>query len=291
MSTISSESSGNEDGLVVDGATVSQIWANDVLLGRGAGPNEHKGNIAFRATVAEFKKSYMTTTNRKIKNSIAHRVIRAIKASNGRFLQRAKGTEELYELADDAVVLEKTKQALRHVDRTKRRNSDAVYLPSFPETPIPGSALTADRLKHSGLLHDNDALRVLKDAHNSESFLQLLSSQLQDTMQFQVAPPAIVSGFPTHLGLSLSDTASATSFGASAVDPPLQDNAIETLASLLALGHRIKFRPTLEDELWKIAKNSVILSSQQSTQWGRRPSTGPSLLDISSILGLNQPQH
>ena len=285
-----SKSAGNEDGLVVDGTTVSQIWANDVLLGRGAGPNEHKGNIAYRATVAEFKKSYMKTTNRKIKNTIAHRVIRAIKASNGRFLQRAKGTEELYELADDAVILEKTKQALRHVDRTKRRNVDAIYLPSFPTTQPQGSCFSADRLKHPDLLQANDALRVLKDAHDSESFLQLLTTQLQDVIQFHLAPPAIVSGVPTLPSLSLSETSNAQSFGAPG-DIQTRDQTIDTLASLLALGHTMKLRPTLEDELWRIAKNSVILPPHQSTTWGRSPCAGPSLLQMSSILGFNQAQH
>lgn len=43
---------------------------------------------------------------------IAHRVIQAIQAIHGHFLQRARGTKELDELADIAVVLKETKYIL-----------------------------------------------------------------------------------------------------------------------------------------------------------------------------------
>jgi hypothetical protein len=100
---------------------ISDIGPNDVLLGRGAGPNEHVGNITFRQIVADHKKAYMTTTNRKIKNQIAKQAIQVVKADNGRFLQKVKDKDgDIYMLADETVVLEKTKQALRHLERPKK---------------------------------------------------------------------------------------------------------------------------------------------------------------------------
>ena len=55
---------------------ITELNAEDVLLGRGAGPNEHAGNIKFRMVVAEFKPSYLATTNRKEKNKIARKAVR-----------------------------------------------------------------------------------------------------------------------------------------------------------------------------------------------------------------------
>ena len=100
---------------------LTEIGPHDCLLGRGAGPNEHAGNISFRLVVSKHKKEYMATTNRQVKNLIAQRTIDLIKSNGGRFLQKVKGRDdEVYMLADDSVVLEKTKQALRHIERAKR---------------------------------------------------------------------------------------------------------------------------------------------------------------------------
>jgi hypothetical protein len=96
---------------------ITEIHPADVVLGRGAGPNEHAGNIAFREIVSQLKPTYLATPNRKIKAHIARKVVKAVKAKNGRFLKRPPGSkpdEDIFILADEEVVLEKAKQALRH---------------------------------------------------------------------------------------------------------------------------------------------------------------------------------
>lgn len=106
------EQSSNIDTIITD------LTRDDVVLGRGAGPNEHAGNIAFREVVNEFKPLYLSTANRKIKCQIARNVLKVVKARRGRFLKRAPGhhsdDDEVYVIAEDDVVLEKAKQALRH---------------------------------------------------------------------------------------------------------------------------------------------------------------------------------
>ncbi|KAG7345550.1 hypothetical protein IV203_033081 [Nitzschia inconspicua] len=94
---------------------ITDLNPADVVLGRGAGPNEHSGNVAFREIVHEFKPSYMATVNRKAKSQIARKVVQAIKARRGRFLKRAPNhDDDVFVLAKDEVVMEKAKQALRH---------------------------------------------------------------------------------------------------------------------------------------------------------------------------------
>jgi hypothetical protein len=121
------ELSDDDDSSSID-KFIMEIRANDVLLGRGAGPNEHTGNITFRVIVAKQKAVYMATTNRQEKNKIALKTMRIVKAQKGRFLQKVKDSEandDVYEIADDKVVLEKIKQALRHLDRARTPKSDA----------------------------------------------------------------------------------------------------------------------------------------------------------------------
>jgi hypothetical protein len=118
-------SAGNERSTMDE---LTEIGVNDVLLGRGAGPNEHTGNIAFRVIVAKQKAVYMATTNRQEKNKIALKTMQIVQAQKGRFLQKPKerdgNDDDLYEIAADKVVLEKIKQALRHLDRAKGSKSD-----------------------------------------------------------------------------------------------------------------------------------------------------------------------
>ena len=95
---------------------------HDVLCGRGSGPNDHAGNVAFRALVSERKGEYLTVT-RAVKLRIATEIVAVIRGRGGRFLKKLsaaqveeagleKGTA-VYELADEGTVLEKAKQSLR----------------------------------------------------------------------------------------------------------------------------------------------------------------------------------
>lgn len=108
---------------------------NDVLFGRGSGPNDHEGNIRFRDLVNSHKEAYMSTSHRQTKSKVARKVVDAIYEINGRFLKRmdAKDARRLgiphgddaYCIVEDAAILEKAKQALRqHREKpTKARGS------------------------------------------------------------------------------------------------------------------------------------------------------------------------
>jgi hypothetical protein len=133
---------------------ITAVTADDVVLGRGAGPNEHAGNIAFRQVVAQFKPSYVATVNRKAKSQIAHKVVHAVKSKRGRFLRRARissstsqttsaapaaaggascDEQEIFVEAEEEVILEKAKQALRYGKRESRQPWQSLS-PSPPPT-------------------------------------------------------------------------------------------------------------------------------------------------------------
>ena len=94
---------------------VTVLGANDVLLGRGSGPNDHEGNIQFRKYVAERKQAYMATNHRLTKTKIAREIVDLVAGAGGRFLKKLEETpeQEVYEIVSDETVMEKAKQALR----------------------------------------------------------------------------------------------------------------------------------------------------------------------------------
>lgn len=103
---------------------VTEIREHDVLLGRGTGPNNNKGNVVFRIAVEESKAAYTATASRKAKTRIVRETVEAVKAKNGRFLSKLKKYEikrlglpqkVVYEVVEDNTAIEKTKQALRYV--------------------------------------------------------------------------------------------------------------------------------------------------------------------------------
>jgi hypothetical protein len=130
-----------------DDLLISDLHPEDVVLGRGAGPNEHCGNIAFREIVNKYKPEYIGTVNRKSKSHIACKVIRAVKARQGRFLKRAPGRQDdVYVMAEESIVIEKAKQALRHgrctVNPRKGRISNSDSFSSFSSVSSNGAVAT-----------------------------------------------------------------------------------------------------------------------------------------------------
>jgi len=117
-----------EAGSVVDG-----LKDNDILLGRGIGPNEHPGNKRYRMIIRSFQPEYIATKRRKEKEKIALKTIERVKANGARFLRPlSDGTEredgrskagksspkkssKRWIVAENERVLEKTKQSLRFV--------------------------------------------------------------------------------------------------------------------------------------------------------------------------------
>jgi hypothetical protein len=85
----------------------------DVLGGRGAGANYHKGNERYWKEVLELRPAYKACgeDNNK-KNRIVLSVIDCIEKSNGRFLGREKETKRLYVLLEKKKT-DKVRQALR----------------------------------------------------------------------------------------------------------------------------------------------------------------------------------
>ena len=113
-----------------DGDVVTDLKSDDVLLGRGIGPNEHQGNVRFREIVCSLRSEYLATSKRKAKDKIAHKAMQIIKARQGRFLRKMNepaakpvGAKDVYVIADEKTAVEKTKQALRFVGR--KRHSDS----------------------------------------------------------------------------------------------------------------------------------------------------------------------
>ena len=112
----------------IENMDVRSLRPSDVLCGRGSGPNDHPGNIAFRQIILSRKVDYMTakarTDKARIAQEIVDRVERGCGASEpGRFLRKMQAEElkergydredDVWVVADRATALEKAKQALR----------------------------------------------------------------------------------------------------------------------------------------------------------------------------------
>ena len=113
-----------------------ELRKEDILCGRGSGPNERAGNIEFRNLVLSRKEEYVAIPARDHadKTRIAHEVIATIKERGARFLKYAPKKPAVegqprepdrYILADEKTILEKTKQALRQHPSAGRRERQA----------------------------------------------------------------------------------------------------------------------------------------------------------------------
>lgn len=130
---------------------VFEVKSDDVLLGRGSGPNDHVGNIKFRDLVHERKSEYLSTNHRQTKALIAKDIVDQVYARGGRFLKklspadsakhlpemmaRRRGDDpendrsneddmdpgsnvsDIYQIQKHSTVMEKAKQALRQNHR------------------------------------------------------------------------------------------------------------------------------------------------------------------------------
>ena len=120
---------------------VLEVMQDDVLLGRGSGPNDHVGNIKFRDLVAERKSQYLSTNHRQTKALIAKDIVDQVYGRGGRFLKKLSTAEaakvlpelspssavdnsedgsgqiDVYQIQKHSIVMEKAKQALRQNQR------------------------------------------------------------------------------------------------------------------------------------------------------------------------------
>jgi hypothetical protein len=109
----------------------------DVLLGRGTGPNEHQGNRIYRSLVKQHKEEYLSCSSHTQKNQLVMDIIHTIRNSGGRFLKKldpqkhrsikprgAPATySELYEVAEEHIAVEKTRQVFQYFLRGNRTAS------------------------------------------------------------------------------------------------------------------------------------------------------------------------
>ena len=120
---------------MADQATVvTTLRSDDVLFGRGSGPNDHEGNIKFRELVGARKEEYMATNHRQTKAKIARSIVDQVLQRNGRFLKKLDASEgakhgvpegvDGYIVVDDDTVMEKAKQALRQ-NRERQQKDDS----------------------------------------------------------------------------------------------------------------------------------------------------------------------
>lgn len=104
--------------------SIHSVSKNDVLCGRGSGPNDHCGNVAFRDFVSARRREYLNTSTRAQKARIAREIVDVVKALNppGRFLEKA--TETSWNEASEEKALEKVKQALRQMRHRRAESLD-----------------------------------------------------------------------------------------------------------------------------------------------------------------------
>jgi len=112
------------------------ITSNDILCGRGSGPNDHCGNVAFRQIVSTRRSEYLATSTRTEKARISNEILSVVwnLKPPGRFLEKAECSgrnkadstnKPKWNIVSDHKALEKVKQALRQM-RHRKSDSDAL---------------------------------------------------------------------------------------------------------------------------------------------------------------------
>jgi hypothetical protein len=73
---------------------VDEVGVNDILLGRGTGPNEREGNVRFRRLLEEMVEKLQDPKRSMIsKTTAATVVLHTIKERNGRFVRKLTSEE------------------------------------------------------------------------------------------------------------------------------------------------------------------------------------------------------
>lgn len=111
------------------GVVTTDLLPNDVLLGRGTGPNEHAGNCLFRDEVESHKEAYISAPNKATEEEIVTDIISSIHQKRGRFLRKIEPQKDLkfpgkpvYEVVVERKVLAyKIKQAIRYSKRRDKK--------------------------------------------------------------------------------------------------------------------------------------------------------------------------
>jgi hypothetical protein len=120
---------------------ITELNLNDVLHGRGTGPNEFVGNQRFRSIVERRKDDYKSAPKNKMKTKIARDIMAQIHARGGRFRKKVESGKPVTNLieagvwceVEESVALEKCRQALRQ----KREPSEVIGVRNNEEQGSP----------------------------------------------------------------------------------------------------------------------------------------------------------
>jgi hypothetical protein len=102
---------------------LGDLREHDVLLGRGTGPNENRGNKHFRDLLNKYKQVYSESDTRMAKADVVWHTIREVKMKHGRFVEKVAGRNPrdgggaVYKEVEDNVAFIKTRQAFRYALR------------------------------------------------------------------------------------------------------------------------------------------------------------------------------
>jgi hypothetical protein len=148
------------------------IGEDDVLLGRGTGPNEFSGNIRYRRLVSQAITSVHPRDLASKKLALARKVVDDVAENGGRFVRKlpksevaalyeslSTGSAEKAELASHVaqktavyinvpreVAIEKTKQSFRHQTRVKKKPPEA----TAPTHNVPPDSPSMKKRRTSG---------------------------------------------------------------------------------------------------------------------------------------------
>ena len=112
---------------------------NDVLRGRGNGPQQHPGNQQFRIIIDRYRETYVSLKKTSEKQALADKVCKEIESLSppGRFLKQSKG-DKSWSLEEDSKVKSKIKQALREKRQTVlERQGSGLTMQTPPPPPPP----------------------------------------------------------------------------------------------------------------------------------------------------------
>jgi hypothetical protein len=280
-------------------AYIVKLNPADVVLGRGAGPNEHSGNIAFREIVLDLKPSYIATVNRKMKSYIATKVVKAIRARGGRFLKRASGrVDDVFVLAEEDVVVEKAKQALRHGRCTvKPRKGRVSSVSSLSSSSTTSSAASHSLAAVSPLTSRHDAAILLPNpvaptpspaagAATATRESNLLTMTLLAQQRNAIVSPVARETVTVSKGSPPISSCPRMPALASNLRPALQDSSYQlTLQVLMALAESKRLESSTAECLQLIELAEVLVAAQSAR--GTAVKTSPAVTPEASFLPCN----
>jgi hypothetical protein len=99
---------------------ILELSEHDVLLGRGTGPNECRGNVRLRALVRQaLRNTDLSKLDGKLKAGYSKEILEVVKSNNGLFVKALPpslqyGPRRTFVAVSDVVALDKIKQSFRH---------------------------------------------------------------------------------------------------------------------------------------------------------------------------------